>query len=124
MNQAVHDLLEQHFDSAFATPDGITKLRELILNLAMQGKLVEQEPNDSSASELLKEIEVEKQHLLKVGRIKKPKSLLEVDHAQVPYIVPKNWIWTRLGNIGIIFNGNSINANEKESKYTGGLYCY
>ncbi|QNX11264.1 restriction endonuclease subunit S [Acinetobacter seifertii] len=119
MNQAVHDLLEQHFDSAFATPDGITKLRELILNLAMQGKLVEQEPNDSSASELLKEIEVEKQHLLKVGRIKKPKSLLEVDHAQVPYIVPKNWIWTRLGNIGIIFNGNSINANEKESKYTG-----
>ncbi len=53
-------LLEQHFDTAFAAPDGIKKLRELILTLAMQGKLVPQDPNDPPASELLKEIETEK----------------------------------------------------------------
>jgi len=57
----VSDLLEQHFDTAFAAPDGITKLRELILTLAMQGKLVEQDLNDPPARELLKEIEAEKE---------------------------------------------------------------
>ena len=56
MNKQAAQLLEQHFDTAFAAPDGIAKLRELILTLAMQGKLVEQDPNDPPASELLKEI--------------------------------------------------------------------
>ena len=61
MTQAVHDLLEHHFDTVFASPDGIAKLRELILTLAMKGKLVEQNPNDPSDSALLKAIEKEKQ---------------------------------------------------------------
>ena len=50
-------VLEKYFDTAFDAPDGIKKLRELILTLAMQGKLVPQDPNDQPASELLKEIE-------------------------------------------------------------------
>ena len=54
MNKPIAALLEQHFDTAFAAPDGIKKLRELILTLAMQGKLVPQDPNDPPASELLK----------------------------------------------------------------------
>lgn len=119
MTQAVHDLLEQHFDIAFASPDGILKLRELILTLAMQGKLVEQDPSDPSSSELLKEIEAEKQHLVKVGKIKKPKALPAIDQAETPFTLPSSWTWTRLGKIGNVFNGNSINANEKESKYMG-----
>ncbi|MEQ6474612.1 hypothetical protein [Comamonas sp. wu1-DMT] len=60
MTTATRDLLKQHFDTAFAAPDGIAKLRELILTLAMQGKLVPQDPNDAPASELLKDIEAEK----------------------------------------------------------------
>jgi type I restriction enzyme, S subunit len=52
------NLLERHFDTAFATPDGIKKLRELILTLAMQGKLVPQDPKDQLAKELLKAIEL------------------------------------------------------------------
>ncbi len=60
MNDAVRDSLERHFDTAFAAPDGIKKLRELILTLAMQGKLVAQDPNDPPARQLLKEIEAEK----------------------------------------------------------------
>ena len=65
-------VLEKYFDTAFDAPDGIKKLRELILTLAMQGKLVPQDPNDQPASELLKEIEKEKSknqnlvHLLKI----------------------------------------------------------
>lgn len=119
MTQAVHDLLQQHFDTVFSSPDGIAKLRELILTLAMQGKLVEQNPDDPSASELLRAIEKEKKHFVKVGKIKKPKALPTIEQADAPYALPKGLIWTRLGNIGNIFNGNSINAIEKETKYAG-----
>jgi type I restriction enzyme, S subunit len=63
MNNEAATLLEKHFDTAFAAPDGIKKLRELILTLAMQGKLVPQDPIDRPASELLKAIEVEKKGL-------------------------------------------------------------
>jgi type I restriction enzyme S subunit len=73
MNSGIRDLLEQHFDTAFAAPDGIKKLRELILTLAMQGKLVPQDPNDPPASQLLKEIAAEKKRLVKEGKIKAPK---------------------------------------------------
>lgn len=119
MIQAEYDLLERHFDTAFAAPEGIARLRELILTLAMHGKLVEQDPNDPSASELLKTIEKERQQLVKAGKVKKPKALPPIEQADASYALPKEWIWTHLGNIGNIFNGNSINSNEKVSKYTG-----
>jgi type I restriction enzyme S subunit len=119
MTEATRNLLEQHFDTAFAAPDGIARLRELILTLAMQGKLVEQDPKDPPASELLKEIEADKRRQVKAGKIKKPKSLPAIDQSDASYVLPENWTWTRLGTIGNIFNGNSINAREKETKYAG-----
>lgn len=78
-------LLERHFETAFAAPEGVKKLRELILTLAMQGKLVPQDPTDPPASELLQEIEAEKQRLVKEGKIKKPKPLPEIEPEEVPY---------------------------------------
>lgn len=113
------ELLQQYFDTAFAAPDGIPKLRELILKLAMQGKLVPQDPNDSPASELLRSIEAEKKRLAKERKIKAPKSLPDITASDEPYSLPHGWQWVRLGSIGNIFNGNSINASEKESKYAG-----
>lgn len=113
------ELLEQYFDTAFSAPDGIPRLRELILKLAMQGKLVPQDPNDSSASELLRYIETEKKRLVKERKIKAPKTLPEIPPSDEPYSLPHGWQWVRLGAIGNIFNGNSINASEKESKYDG-----
>lgn len=70
MNRQTAQLLEKHFDTAFAAPDGIKKLRELILTLAMEGKLVPQDPEEQPASELLKEIEAEKKRQVKEGKIK------------------------------------------------------
>ena len=119
MNKQAAQLLEQHFDTAFAAPDGIAKLRELILTLAMQGKLVEQDPNDPPASELLKEIEAERKRQIKAGGIKKQKALPTIDQPDTSYVLPESWTWTRLGTIGNIFNGNSINVREKETKYAG-----
>ena len=113
------ELLEQHFDTAFSAPNGIQKLRELILTLALQGKLVPQESKDVPASQLLKEIEAEKKLLVKSGKIKTPKPLPELTLGNAPYLLPQGWQWIRLGLVGNVFNGNSINALEKEAKYAG-----
>ncbi len=99
MTEAARNLLEQHFDTAFAAPDGIARLRELILTLAMQGKLVDQDPDDPPASELLKEIETEKQRLVKAGKIKKPKPLPPIKKEEVPYELPQGWEWVRIKEI-------------------------
>jgi type I restriction enzyme S subunit len=108
MNDAVCDSLERHFDTAFAAPDGIKKLRELILTLAMQGKLVAQDPNDPSASQLLKEIEAEKKRLVKEGKIKTPKPLPEIKPEEVPYALPQGWEWVRLIEIGYWALGSGL----------------
>ena len=94
------DRIERYFDIAIKSPDGIKKLRELILSLAMQGKLVPQDPNDPPASELLKEIEVEKKKLIKEGKIKKQDPLPPIKPEEVPYALPAGWEWVRLGEIG------------------------
>jgi type I restriction enzyme, S subunit len=99
MNNETMMLLERHFDAAFAAPDGIKKLRELILTLAMQGKLVPQDPNDEPASELLKAIELEKQRLVKEGKIKQSKPLPKIRLNDTPYKLPKGWEWAKLQDL-------------------------
>lgn len=94
------ELLEQYFDTAFDAQNGIKNLRELILTLAMQGKLVPQDPDDPPARELLKKIEAETSTLVKQGEIREPKPLSPVTSEEVPYILPKGWKWVRLGNVG------------------------
>lgn len=91
------ELLEQYFNTAFSAPNGIEKLRELILTLAMQGKLVPQLPNDAPASQLLKEIEAEKKRLVKAGKIKPPKPLPEITTKEMPNKLPNGWICVRNG---------------------------
>ena len=89
-------VLEKYFDTAFDSPDGIKKLRELILTLAMQGKLVPQEPNDQPASELLKEIKKEKEKLVKEGKLKQIKPISKIKENEIPYDLPKSWKLARL----------------------------
>lgn len=78
---------------------GIKKLRELILELAVRGKLVEQDPNDESASVLLEKIAEEKARLVKEGKLKKPKKLPEINQEEVTAELPTTWSWARLGEI-------------------------
>ncbi|SFM58276.1 type I restriction enzyme, S subunit [Nitrosomonas nitrosa] len=107
----VSDLLEQHFDTAFAAPGGIARLRELILTLAMQGKLVEQDPNDPPASELLKEIEKEKASH-EGTKTRRKEKLPPVKPEEVPYELPKGWEWVRLGDITDYNGRNNISGDE------------
>ena len=110
-------LLEQHFDIAFAAPDGIKKLRELILTLAMQGKLVPQDPSDQPASELLKEIEAEKRCLVKAGKIREPKSLPDINPDDVPYELPECWAWVRFGSIAQHNSGKTLDKSRNKGQY-------
>ena len=78
---------------------GIKKLRELILELAVRGKLVPQDASDEPASELLKRIAAEKAKLIAEGKIKKSKPLAEITDDEKPFDLPVGWEWVRLGNI-------------------------
>ncbi len=114
-------LLEKNFDVAFAAPDGIKKLRELILSLAMQGKLVPQDEADRPASELLKEIAAEKSRLVKDGKIKASKPLPEIKPDEIPYDLPKSWEWVRLDDIVSKIGSGSTPRGGKESYLTEGI---
>ena len=111
------------------------ELRKSILQLAIQGKLVKQDPNDEPASELVKRIYEEKNKLIAEGKIKKDKSqsyifkgddncyyekignIEPVKLEDLPFDIPDNWMWIRIKNIANVFNGNSINEAEKNKKY-------
>lgn len=73
------------------------KLRKSILQQAIQGKLTERDPSDEPASELLKRIRAEKERLVKEGKIKKEKPLPPITEEEMPFEIPENWVWTRLG---------------------------
>ena len=74
-------------------------LKKSILQYAMQGKLVPQDPNDEPASELLKRIKAEKEQLIKDGKIKKEKPLPPITQDEIPYDLPQGWEWCYLNNI-------------------------
>lgn len=97
---------------------GIKKLRELILELAVRGKLVPQDASDEPASVLLERIAEEKAQLVKDKKINKLKKLPEIKESDKAFQLPNGWEWIRLGTIGNIFNGNSVNAKLKVEKYT------
>ena len=78
---------------------GIKKLRELILELAVQGKLVPQDPNDEPASVLLEKIAAEKAALIKTGKLKKEKPLPPITDDEKPFALPNGWEWVRLDTI-------------------------
>ncbi|EBF8124801.1 restriction endonuclease subunit S [Salmonella enterica subsp. enterica] len=93
---------------------GIKKLRELILELAVRGKLVPQDPNDEPASVLLERIAAEKAELVKQGKIKKPKPLPEISEEEKPFELPEGWEWVRFGSIYEMEYGNNL-PQEKRS---------
>ncbi|HDY7675373.1 TPA: restriction endonuclease subunit S [Vibrio vulnificus] len=93
---------------------GVKKLRELILELAVRGKLVSQEPNDEPASVLLERIAQEKAQLVKEKKIKKPKALPDMDEEK-PFLIPSNWSWSQLGfltNYGVCDKAESTSVSD------------
>ena len=76
------------------------ELKNSILQLAIQGKLVAQDPSEGTGQELYQEIQKEKKRLIKEGKIKKEKPLPEIGEDEIPFEIPESWKWVRLGKIG------------------------
>ncbi|WP_253446601.1 restriction endonuclease subunit S [Halomonas sp. Y3] len=93
---------------------GIKKLRELILELAVRGKLVEQDPDDEPASVLLARIAEEKARLVKEGKIKKPKKLPEVARNDLPAPLPRGWVAITLSHLGVFCGGKTPSKSKGE----------
>ena len=126
-------------------PDNIKKS---ILQYAIEGKLTEQSQEDEPVEELLKRIKEEREKLIKEGKIKKEKTISEIykkDSSyyeritdgknilkdvciddELPFEIPDSWCWCNVSDIANIYTGNSINENEKKTKYMGVTsgYCY
>ncbi|WP_243019095.1 restriction endonuclease subunit S [Simplicispira sedimenti] len=89
-------MLLSNMELLATAPGGVAKLRELILTLAVQGKLVPQDPADEPAAVLLQKIRAEKDRLMAEGKIKRDKPLAEIGEEEKPFDLPQGWEWVRL----------------------------
>ncbi|MDD5393269.1 MAG: restriction endonuclease subunit S, partial [Thiothrix sp.] len=90
-----------HFDTLFTTEHSIDQLKQTILQLAVMGKLVPQEPQNEPASVLLKKIAAEKARLIKEDKIKKEKPLPAITDNEKPFELPNEWEWCRLNDLAL-----------------------
>jgi type I restriction enzyme S subunit len=93
--------IANYFDTLLTTEQSIDQLKQTILQLAVMGKLVPQNPNDEPASVLLKKIAEEKARLIKEGKIKKQKKLPAIIEDEKPFELPVGWEWARIGDASI-----------------------
>lgn len=103
------------FGAIADAPNGIQRLREMILQLAVQGKLVAQDASDEPAAVLLEKIQAEKERLIREGTIKRQKPLPAMTEAEKPFALPEGWEWVRLGDISSVKGGKRLPANHNFS---------
>lgn len=104
--------IAEHFDTLFTTEESIDQLKQTMLELAVKGKLVPQDPNDEPASELLKRVAAEKAKLVKEGKIKADKPLPPIDDTEKPFELPQGWLWEWLPSISFFQEGPGIMAKD------------
>ena len=112
------------FETLADAPDGTTRLRELVLQLAVRGKLVAQDPSDEPAAVLLERIAAEKARLVKEKKIRKPKVLPPIEADEVPFAVPEGWEWCRFGSSHINRDAERIPLKSADRKSRHGPYDY
>ena len=120
--------LVDRYEEAWNKLEGLNKrfpddLQKSILQLAIQGKLVPQDPSEGTGDELYKRIQAEKDKLIKEGKIKKTKSLSEITEDEIPFEIPENWKWIKLGSVASVLGGKRIPAGRKlTTENTGHIY--
>ena len=107
------------YDRVADAPDAVNRLRRFMLDLAVRGKLVEQDPADEAASELLKRIMTKRAQLAEARVIRKPKPMERLD--EPPFAIPPSWKWTRLGELAELVRGVSFPASAKSNEPADGL---
>ncbi|WP_262967221.1 restriction endonuclease subunit S [Methylobacter psychrophilus] len=107
--------ISEHFDTLFTTEASIDVLKQTLLQLAVMGKLVPQDPHDEPASELLKRIQAEKAKLIAEGKIKKAKPLPPISNEEKPFDLPREWTFVRKAEIFAFLNGYAFKSEWFES---------
>ena len=105
-------------------PGGVARLRELILTLAVQGKLVPQDASDEPAEKLLRQIRAEKDRLIAEGKIRRDKPLAAIDDEEKPFEVPVGWEWVRFGEASINRDGERIPVSSSDRDNLAKIYDY
>jgi type I restriction enzyme S subunit len=113
--------LPDHLDLIAAAPAGIQKLRGLILELAVRGKLVPQDPNDEPASELLKRIAKEQARLQAEGTGRKSKATPLAGTEAWPFALPNGWQWSRVGDLSSVVRGVSYDKSQASDTQLSGF---
>lgn len=121
---AAWNRIEQHFDTLFTTENSIDQLKQAILQLAVMGKLVPQDPNDEPASKLLERIAIEKEQLIKEGKIRKQKPLPPISEDEKPLELPEGWELTRFGELINLVSGQHLKPDEYSEVLKGGMIPY
>lgn len=109
--------------SQYAT--NVEVLKSKLIDAGIRGKLTEQLPEDGNAEYLYNQIQDEKARLIKEGKIKKEKPLPEITKGEIPFNIPKNWKWVRLGDISTkISSGNTPAGGKNSNVYVENGYCF
>ena len=95
----------------------LVDMQKSILQMAIQGKLVPQLPEEGTGEELFQQIQAEKQALIKAGTIKKEKPLPEISEDEIPFDIPESWKWARVLDIAYLNSGNQYQENANGSLY-------
>lgn len=109
-------LFVDKYDKIYYEMEGLNKkfpedMQKSILKYAIQGKLVEQRKEDGTAEELYKHIQEEKKKLIQEGKIKKTKQLMEITDDEIPFDIPENWKWVRLGELVSFYGGYAYKSS-------------
>ncbi|EKO3476344.1 restriction endonuclease subunit S [Vibrio fluvialis] len=103
--------ISEHFDTLFTTEESINQLKQTILQLAVMGKLVPQDPSDEPAAKLLKRIAEEKAQLVKEKKIKKQKALPPISEDEKPFELPSGWEWCRVDDVVALKHGFAFKSS-------------
>jgi type I restriction enzyme S subunit len=114
--------VREHFDTVTATSEGVDALRQTILQLAVQGRLTERDPDDTPAEVLLEQIQQEKQRLYDTGEIRKPSTFEPIPESEEPHEIPSEWEWVRVGEVGNTQTGQT--PKKSEDRFYGGRYPF
>ena len=104
----------QHFDLLLDRPEAIDALEQTLLQLAVRGLLVPQDPTDEPASALLQKIRAEKDRLIATGQIKRDKPLPPITDEEKPFELPVGWAWVRLGGVALQGPSNGLSPKPQE----------
>lgn len=107
--------LLSHFDRISEAPDAVPRLRRFILGLAVRGKLVEHDQENESASTMLERVRTERARLVREQRIATTRSLPPIEETEVPFALPVNWAWVRVGDVFLYDAGDKREPRELDA---------